>query len=103
MWGEGGETYRVRSVGGLYTLALEEETDRCHVLALSLAEGVHKLLELSTTLDLEEHLVVVVCNFNVQMLCTAGIGVRALASRAAVIVLVRHRDGRKCGVCFDSD
>jgi hypothetical protein len=36
--------YRFRTVGWLYTAAIEEKPDRSGSLALSLAEGVHQLL-----------------------------------------------------------
>lgn len=39
-------TYCVRRVRGLNALALEQEADRLESLALTLAEGVHELLEL---------------------------------------------------------
>jgi len=44
----------------LNTTSVEEKSDRIGRLSLSLAEGIHKLLQLSGPLDLEEHLVVVV-------------------------------------------
>jgi hypothetical protein len=36
--------YRFRTVGWLYTAAIEEKPDRSGSLALSLAEGIHQLL-----------------------------------------------------------
>lgn len=48
-------TYLVGSVGGLDSLAVVQEADTCNRLALTLAVGLHKLLELCGTLDLEEN------------------------------------------------
>jgi hypothetical protein len=63
--------YRFWTVGGLYAATIKEEPDRSGRLALSLAEGIHQLLEGCGTLDLEEDLVVVVGNLNVEMLALA--------------------------------
>ena len=72
------------------SLALKEESNGCHVLALSFAERVHELLKLGTTLDLEKDLVVVVRHLDVEVLSASGVGIRALASRATVVILIRH-------------
>lgn len=66
---------------------------------MTLAESVHELLKLGATLDFEEHLIVVVGNFDVQVLRAAGVGIGTLASRAAVVVMVRHCDKLRGVVC----
>lgn len=76
----------VGSVGRLNTLALEQESDRGHALALALAESVHELLELGRSLDLEEDLVIVIRNFDVEVLGASG-SFATLTSRTAAFVL----------------
>lgn len=66
-------TYRVWVVLGSDTLAVEEKSDAGDVLALAVAEGVHKLTEGRGALDLEKHLVVVVCDLDVQVFALAAI------------------------------
>ena len=55
----------VGRVGRLDALALKEEAHRVQALALTLAKGVHELVELGRTLDLEEDLVVVIRDLDV--------------------------------------
>lgn len=81
--------YRVWGIRGLNTLTLEEESDRVHSLALSLAEGRHKLVQLGRALDLEEDLIVVVGNLDVQVL-DGGRGILTASRRASVLVFARH-------------
>jgi len=77
---------RFRTVGGLYTATIEEEPDRSGSLALSLAEGIHQLLEGGGALDLEEDFIVVVGNFDVEMLTlTTALGLLG-GSWASVVV-----------------
>lgn len=76
-------THHLRVVCGVDSGAVEEEAHAGEGLALTLTEGVHELLQLGRTLDLEEHLVVVVGDLDVQML-------RLLGS----FVLVARRRGR---------
>jgi len=57
--------WRVR---GLHTSAVEQESDSSRNLALTIAEGVHQLLQLCSPLDLEEDLIVAVGNLDVQVL-----------------------------------
>ena len=81
------ETYRVRRIGRLYTLSLEQESDGLEALALPLAKRGHELLELGRPLDLEENLVVVVRDLDIQMLDWR----RGIATgRASTLVLLRH-------------
>ena len=75
----------------MYALAFEQEPDRRGVLALSLAEGVHKLLKLGRALNLEEDFVVVVRHLDVEVLDSAAsrrIGV--VTGGASALVVVRH-------------
>ena len=61
-------TYYIRGIGRLYASTIEQETNSVRLLPLTITEGVHKFLEGSGTLDLEEDLVVVVCHLDVKML-----------------------------------
>ena len=61
-------THDVRGVAGVDSGAVEEEAHAGEGLALTLAEGVHELLQLGGALDLEEDLVVVVGHLDVQVL-----------------------------------
>jgi hypothetical protein len=63
--------YRFWTVSGLYTTTIEEESDRSGSLALSLAEGIHQLLQGGGALDLEEDFIVVVGNLDIEMLTLA--------------------------------
>lgn len=94
-------TYRFGVVRWLHPLAVEEESDTLHVLSLAVAERVHELAELGCALDLEEDLVVVVGNFDVQVLLLAIFWL--LLHRRAV---VRHfgcgwRGGLTAGVVME--
>lgn len=90
----------IRGICRLDALALKEEPHRDQSLALAFAKGSHELLELGRSLDFEEHLVIVVCHLDVEVLgarTTSGPrGRRALvwlvgASRCAVLRVVCHR------------
>lgn len=87
--GRGANAYRVWGIRGLDTLALEQEPNRVHSLALSLAEGRHKLVELGGALDLEKDLVVVVGNLDVQVL-DGGRSILTASRRASILVFARH-------------
>lgn len=93
-----GRAYRVRRVGSLDTLALEEEAHRGDSLALALAKGRHQLLQLRASLDLEEDLVVVVRDLDVEVLRGAACGALAGRVLGAVLAVVGHggrgRDSR---------
>lgn len=67
-----GGTHSVGCVFGADTGSVEQESDRGHLLALALTEGIHQLLQLSRSLDLEEDLIVVVGNLDVQVLNGRG-------------------------------
>ncbi len=59
--------YCVGRVLGGDSLPIEQKSAALGALALSVAEGVHQLAELGGTLDLEEDLVVVVGDFDVEV------------------------------------
>jgi len=59
---------RVRAVSGLYPLTIEQEADCIGHFSLPVAEGIHKLLKCRRTLDFEEHLIVVIGHFDIEML-----------------------------------
>jgi len=89
--GEDGRlTYRVGRIRGLDALALEEESHRVQRLALAIAEGGHEFLQLRAALDLEEDLVVVVGDFDVEMLSRAASRGRLGLRRASVLRVVCH-------------
>lgn len=66
-------THSLWVVGRIDSLAIEEESHAGRGFALTFAEGIHELLELSGTLDLEVDLVVVVGHLNVQVLAALGL------------------------------
>jgi len=73
-------------VGGVDPTAVEQESDRVWGLALSLAEGIHQLLQRRGPLDLEEYLVVVIGDLDVQVLARAGRSLGLLLAGAVVPV-----------------
>jgi hypothetical protein len=75
----------------LYTATIEEESDGVGSLALSLAEGVHQLLQGGGALDLEKDLIVVVGNLNVEMFGLTSAFWLLGGTGAAVLVGARHR------------
>lgn len=79
-------TYRIRTICGLDTTAIEEEPDRIWCLALSLTESIHELLQGCGALDFEEHLVVIVGDFDIQVL--AGWGALWLLRRSRTSILI---------------
>ena len=89
-------THDVRGVAGVDSGAVEEEAHAGEGLALTLAEGVHELLQLGGALDLEEDLVVVVGNLDVEVL---GLRLGSIVLVAAVgrggRALVRHVVGSR--------
>lgn len=80
--------YCIWGVRRVDTLTVEEEAHAVGSLSLTLAEGVHELLELGGTLDLEEDFVVVVRHLNVEMLGLLLLILRLL--RAWGSVAFRH-------------
>lgn len=83
------ETYRLGRVCALHTGTLEEESDRVQSLALALAEGTHEFLQLGGSLDLEEHLVVVVGDLDVKVFAI-GRRLLSLSRGASVLAFARH-------------
>lgn len=79
------DTYRLGVVGRLHTLSVEEEAHTRNVLALTVAKGVHELLQLSSSLDLEEDLIVVVRNLNIKVLRLSCVFRLLHIVRAAVV------------------
>ena len=65
--------------------AWEQESDRVGSLALPLAERIHQFLQRRCPLDLEEHLVVVICNLDVEVLAD-GLSFWFLRRRRSVLV-----------------
>ena len=80
-------THRVGRVLAANSGSIEEETDRVHLLALTLAECTHELIKSSRPLDLEENFIVTICDLDIQMLATSR-RFRLRAVRGAVVV--RH-------------
>ena len=62
------ETYGIWRVCWLNAHSLEQESNRRCSLALTLTEGIHELLQIGSSLDLEENLVVVIRDFDVEVL-----------------------------------
>ncbi len=91
--GEERFTDRVWTIRRLNATAIEQESDRCWCLALSLAEGIHQLLQGCGPLDLEEDLVVVVGDLYIEML--AGRTLRLLCRPWASVVRSRHLEDLK--------
>lgn len=61
------ETHQLRVVGGVDALTVEEEATALRLLALSLAEGIHELLQLCRALDLEEDFIVVIGHLDIKV------------------------------------
>jgi len=61
-------TDNLRVIRGIHARAVVEEATALHTLALTLTESIHKLLQLRSTLDFEEDLVVVVRDLNIEVL-----------------------------------
>lgn len=60
----------------LHLCALEQESRRLGVFALSLAERLHEFFEFGASLDLEEHFVVSVGDFDIQVFVASRGGCR---------------------------
>lgn len=81
--------YRFRAIGGVYPRPIEQEANRREGFALTLTKSVHELGKSGRTFDLKKDLVVVVCDFDVEVL---GFGlVIWVASSAGGLVTVGHR------------
>jgi hypothetical protein len=61
-------THHLGVVGRVDSGAVEEEAHAGEGLSLTLAEGIHELLQLGCALDLEEDLIVVVGDLDVEVL-----------------------------------
>ena len=97
-----GITHSFRTVGALNTTAVEEEANGARSLALSLAESIHQFLESSGPLDLEEDLVVVVGDFDIEMIAGCTALWLLWDTRTSVLVRSRHFEGdTREGVSLD--
>jgi hypothetical protein len=65
--------YSLGVVGRVHSLPVKEEANTRDVLALTVAERIHELLELGSPLDLEEDLVVVIRHLDVEVFRLAGV------------------------------
>ena len=83
-------THRIRTIGRIDSRTIKQEAHRLKSLALTLTEGVHKLGEGGGTFDLEEDLIVVVCDFDVEVL-GFGLILRIASSGARRLITVGHR------------
>ena len=61
------QTHRVGIVRWVHALAVKQESHTLWRLALTLAEGIHQLLESSCSLDLEEDFVVGIGDLDVEV------------------------------------
>jgi len=61
------KTYAIRTVCRVDTSSIEEKANAAGLLPLAITERIHELLKSRCTLDLEEDLIVVVCDLNVEM------------------------------------
>ena len=77
-------TYRLRTITWLNTCSIEQKADSRLSLALTFAKSVHELRKLGGTLYFEEDLIVVVCDFDIEVF-----GLWLLVARWRVI-LIRH-------------
>jgi len=66
-------THSLWVIGGVDSLTIEEESHAGGSLALTVAEGIHELLELGGALDLEVDLVVVIGDLDVKVLAALGL------------------------------
>jgi len=77
-------TYRVGAILRLDPLSVKEEAHTRDVLALPVAECIHKFPELSAPLDLEENLIVVVGDLDIEVLRLATLFWLLLRRRAVI-------------------
>lgn len=61
-------TYGIRAIGWVDPRTVEQKSNTLHRFPLAFAEGVHELLQGSGALDLEEDLIIVVGDFDVEVL-----------------------------------
>lgn len=80
------------------SLTIEEKPDCLRIFALSIAEGVHQLLEFRTPLYLEEDLIVIICDLDVEVFGSLWL----LLCTIRRLVLIGHGDSREgvtmCGL-----
>lgn len=60
-------THRIWAIARIDARSIKQEANGCHLLALAIAESIHELLESGGSLDLEEDLVVVICDLDVEV------------------------------------
>jgi hypothetical protein len=80
--------YLVRSVCIIDLDTVEEEADSAAILALTLAESAHQLVQFGRPLDLEEHLVVVISDLDVEVFAASVL----LLSAVGGLLVVGHRE-----------
>jgi len=61
-------TYSIWRICGLDTRSIKEESDGGGRLSLPFAEGVHQLLQLRCSLDLKKNFIIIVGDFDVEVL-----------------------------------
>jgi len=81
---------RIRAVLRSYASTIEEKADRVGSLALSLTKRVHELFQLGGALDFEKDLIVVVCDFDVEMLGLRSTFGLLLRTGGSVLFSSRH-------------
>lgn len=86
-------TYLLWSIALHDLVTIEQESNRARVLALTIAESAHQLVEFGGSLDLEEHLVVAIGDFDVEVLTTS----RRIRSGTVLLVV-----GHCVCVCVES-
>jgi len=69
--------------------AVKQKSDGVPVFALTVAECAHELVELGTLLDLEEDLVIIVCDFDIEVLAS-----RLRRRTVGGLLMVRHLGGK---------
>jgi hypothetical protein len=84
------KTHSVWTISRSNTAAIKQKAHRRWCLALSLAECVHQFLKGRGSLDLEEHLVVVIRDLDVQMFRLSSAFWLLLCSRASVLIVGGH-------------
>lgn len=82
-------THRIGTISGIDPGPIEQEADRARGFALTLAKGIHELRKGSGAFDFEEDFIIVVRDFNVEVL-RLRLVIR-VASSTRGLVVVRHR------------
>lgn len=82
-------TYCIRTVSRLYSIPIKQESDGIRRFALTLAEGIHQLLQRRRPLDLEEDLIIVIRHLDIQVFrCHRLLGL--FSGRWLRRALIRH-------------